>query len=1169
MNRAGTRIRMAVWAAFFAAGGGAAFAQSAGQVFQQGGTPDFVVSMEAESHRTNTPGTGSTPHTWNLATTPTGFTGTGYMQSTPDSGQNVNTGYTDPASGSCRLDFKVNFTQTGAHYIWVRGRAIAGVVGSSDSCHVGLNWQATSDSDRVNSFSDAWTWRRITMDGNDATFSVPAAGVHTVNVWMREDGFRFDNILLTTNASYAGVTDGGTMAGPAQSGTIATPPPVIVSPTSLGNGATGAPYQVNFQATGAGPFTWSTTGTLPPGLSLNPTSGVYSGTPTTVNTYTFTVTVTASEGGSTTSPTYTHVIDPGATGPPFITAPPSPLPDGEEGSPYSQIISAAGAALITWGLAPASNPLPPGMTLDIFGGNYAGTPGTAGTYTFTVRATNSQGFNDRTYTHKINPPPSFPPTSISPTTLLDWDQGTMFSITFTASGSTPRTWSSSGTLPSGMTLTAATGDFSGMPSPAGTYSFIITAENAGGSFSQSYTWNILPPAGTAPTITAPATPLPPGTVGQPFQVQFTASGSATITWSNGAGIPAGMMLDTNTGLYSGTPTTPGTATFSVTADNTVGPGDTRTYTHVINAATAGAPAITGPATPLPAGMVAAAYSTRFTATGTTPITWSVTSGSPPPGISLNGSTGDYAGTPTAGGTYTFTVTASNGTLPNASQACSHTVNAPTSGPAAITGPASPLPAGTVGTPYSNGFTATGSTPLTWRVVLGSLPTGLSLNPGTGAYLGTPSAAGTFTFTVGVDNTAGPEATALYSHTIGGGPPTAPTITTTPPLPGATQGVPYSVTFAASGSTPITWSMSAPVPGLTLNTSTGLLDGTPSATGTFPFDVTASNGVLPNDTNPFSLTIAAAPAAPIITGPTSPLPNGTEGTAYPSTNFTATGAATITWSITGGAQPPGLALSTAGVYSGTSTAAGAYTFTVTATNGVPPDASANYQHTIVLPATPPVITGPASPLSPGTVGSAYSAAFVASGTTPITWGFTGTLPTGMSLNSSTGAYTGAPSATGTFNFTITATNSAGTDSDPYQHVINPATAGPPAITGPASLAAGTEGTPYSANFTASGTAPITWSVVAGALPPGLLLDSATGAYTGTPTTPGTYTFTVQASNALPPDATAAHSHTINPPGGPPVGGGGGGGGGCGLTGTEALALLWLLWRARRRRSLAGV
>ncbi|MCK5591826.1 MAG: hypothetical protein KAI72_07710, partial [Candidatus Pacebacteria bacterium] len=107
-----------------------------------------------------------------------------------------NTGY---VVDSPRLDYTVNFTQTGIHYVWVRG---IGLSGNDDSCHVGLNGQAISTSDSISSFNTSWEWSRSTMDGVQATLSIGSVGQHTFNVWMREDGFVVDKIVLTTNSGY-------------------------------------------------------------------------------------------------------------------------------------------------------------------------------------------------------------------------------------------------------------------------------------------------------------------------------------------------------------------------------------------------------------------------------------------------------------------------------------------------------------------------------------------------------------------------------------------------------------------------------------------------------------------------------------------------------------------------------------------------------------------------------------------------------------------------------------------------------------------------------------------------------------------------------------------------------------------------------------------------------
>jgi hypothetical protein len=204
-----------------------AWAQAAGNVFQQSSTDGLVV-LEAEKAGTNVP---QGNHTWDPVTTPAGFVGTAAMQSNP----NDQTGGGDAAylTQSPRLDFQVLFVTTGTHYVWVRGRGLATPdIGNNDSCHTGLNNTAITTSDRMSGFNaTAWTWRNTTMDNVVASFNVPSVGVHTVNLWMREDGFIADRLLLTTNASYSGVTNGGTMNGPAESPeiTVAIPGTPVLS----------------------------------------------------------------------------------------------------------------------------------------------------------------------------------------------------------------------------------------------------------------------------------------------------------------------------------------------------------------------------------------------------------------------------------------------------------------------------------------------------------------------------------------------------------------------------------------------------------------------------------------------------------------------------------------------------------------------------------------------------------------------------------------------------------------------------------------------------------------------------------------------------------------------------------------------------------------------------
>jgi hypothetical protein len=129
-----------------------------------------------------------------------GFSGGWFMQARPHTPhKNVNSGYT---TRSPELQYRVVFPAAGTYYVWVRAY---GKNGKEDSVHAGLDGQAISSADRMsgcNWNSRNWIWCNSTMDGPRATIYVSDPGLHTFNLWMRENGFRADQILLTQNPNY-------------------------------------------------------------------------------------------------------------------------------------------------------------------------------------------------------------------------------------------------------------------------------------------------------------------------------------------------------------------------------------------------------------------------------------------------------------------------------------------------------------------------------------------------------------------------------------------------------------------------------------------------------------------------------------------------------------------------------------------------------------------------------------------------------------------------------------------------------------------------------------------------------------------------------------------------------------------------------------------------------
>jgi len=340
----------------------------------------------------------------------------------------------------------------------------------------------------------------------------------------------------------------------------------------------------------------------------------------------------------------------------------------------------------------------------------------------------------------------------------------------------------------------------------------------------------------------------------------------------------------------------------------------------------------------------------------------------------------------------------------------------------------------VGVPYSQSqplAAVGGFTPYTFSVAAGSsLPAGLTLSA-SGLLSGTPTTAGTFSFTVQAADAAQPPHTATATFTLNIN--TAPVSITTQSLFPATVGQPYVQAFAAAnGVTPYAWTIvsgatALTAEGLTLNSSSGVevLSGTPTAVGTFAFTIQVTDASVPHGAaqQTFSITVSAPVLTLAVVGS---LPSGTAGAAYSQKlPLSATGGVPpYTWSLTG-TPVPGLTFDPTGVaLNGTPATAGTFTVAVTVTDSAGNTASKNLTLTIAPSAL--TITTP-SQLPNGLLSASYSQTFTATGgVPPYSWSATG-LPAGLTLNSTTGAVSGTLAAAGAFQVVVTVTDSALTSS----------------------------------------------------------------------------------------------------------------------------------------------
>ena len=244
--------------------------------------------------------------------------------------------------------------------------------------------------------------------------------------------------------------------------------------------------------------------------------------------------------------------------------------------------------------------------------------------------------------------------------------------------------------------------------------------------------------------------------------------------------------------------------------------------------TGGAPIYTDSTVSSSAG-VGVSYSDGVSATNAT--SYSVASGSLPPGISLSSNNGSISGFPTTAGTYSFRISANNSFGSTLTSTLSITV-AP---PAPVWIDQTINPTAYEDAPYSDGVSASNSP--SYRVSSGSLPSGISLSTSTGSITGTPTTAGTSNFTVQAYNSAGTISVGLTLEVISG---LAPPEWTDDTLSDALRvGSAYADSVSATDVASYAVAGTI-VPGLTLNTTNGSVTGTPTAQGNYAFDIQAIN-----------------------------------------------------------------------------------------------------------------------------------------------------------------------------------------------------------------------------------------------------------------------------------------------------------------------------------------
>ncbi len=714
--------------------------------------------------------------------------------------------------------------------------------------------------------------------------------------------------------------------------------------------------------------------------------------------------------------------------------------------------------------------------------------GTSGTVAFTVNA--------------MGP-------TITTTSLPNGEVAVAYNASLAATGGTaPYVWSvTSGALPGGIILNSVTRALSGTPTTSGTFNFTITATDAlAHSGSQPLSIAVLP------AVTISTSSLNSGQVGITYSATpAAANGQTPYAWSVTSGnLPAGLNLNGTTGAISGSPTTAGT--FSFTASVTDGLSGSTSATLSITVR----PPVDAATASLPNGTPGVAYSASVIATGgTTPYTWSIVTGALPTGLILNSSTGAITGTPTATGTFGFTVQVTDALGQTDQTALSigiYIVPTLTS----IT-----PNRGYIGTTSTVTLAGTAFTTGMSVLVSGTLVTVSNVNVNSSTQA-TADVSVALTALLGDRNvsvaTPGGTSGSVTLKIVG-----LPVISTISPTSG-TPGAAVTVTMTGSqfygGSVNIS-STDVTVSNVQITNFGAKITFTATIASNAvggPRNVTVVNGA--GTSNAVVFTVNGSPP-PTIT--TTSLATGETGVSFNATLAATGGSPPYTWGISTGVLPGGLSLATAtGAITGLPNASGTFNFTVTVTDSLSHISSKALSIVIV-----PLVSVATSTLPRGQVGIAYSTTLPASnGQAPFAWSISlGALPAGLSLNTSTGAISGTPTTAVTSNFTVTVTDAlSGSASKALSTSVNPAVS--VAIT---ALPSGTVGWTYSTSLSASGgTTPYSWAIVSGTLPSGLSLNSATGTISGIPALAGSFSFTAQVTDGVGQTAAAALNISMSLP-----------------------------------------